>query len=116
MFDVMTWDVTSVSYIAYFYIKVVGIISFWPKGARDGTERLRRPRQRGGRAAGRADRRRRRRADDPDAHPAVRGEAGRGHLQRPGRRRGHAAGRRGGPPAQGHGEPAAGRLDDARLG
>ena len=44
------------------------------------------------------------------------GQAGRGHLQRPGRRGGDAARRRRRSPAQGHGEPAHGRADDARLG
>ena len=77
---------------------------------------LHRPRQRGGRAARRPDRRRRRGAHDADADPAVRGEAVDRDLKRPGGRGGHAAGRGRRAPAEGHGQPEAGRLDGARVG
>ena len=62
-------------------------------GVADGSQSLHGPWQRHRRAAGRADRGGRRRADDADADPAVQRQAGRGDLQRPRRRRGDAAGR-----------------------
>src|SRR5499427_5799831 len=75
-----------------------------------------RPWQRGCRAAGRTDRGRRRRPDDADADPALRGKAVFGDLQRPGGRGADAAGRRGRAPVQEDGEPAPGRLDGVRFG
>src|ERR1039457_6901543 len=81
----------------------------------DGARWVCRHRQGGRGIAGRADRRGRRRPDDSHADLAVLGKTERRHLQRPGRRGGDAAGRRGGAPAQGHRQPAPGRLDDARF-
>ena len=77
---------------------------------------LHRPRQRDHRPARRDDRRRRWRADDADADPAVRRHAVGGDLERPRRRGGDAADRRRRAPARRHGQPAAGAVDGARLG